>query len=119
MGNPQPYGLLIEEIIRAPVAAVFGDVFQLLDRGSDGVSQYKIETREDIRRYLAEKLGGELDNYQKNKIPDNMFIWATMNSADQGVFPITILDSFGLTEANVRYQAQEIGKILQETEEAR
>ena len=62
---------------------------------------------------------GELDNYQKNKIPDNMFIWATMNSADQGVFPITILDSFGLTEANVRYQAQEIGKILQETEEAR
>ena len=31
----------------------------------------------------------------------------------------TILDFFGLTEANVRYQAQEIGKILQETEEAR
>ena len=31
----------------------------------------------------------------------------------------TILDSFGLTEANVRYLAQEIGKILQETEEAR
>ena len=31
----------------------------------------------------------------------------------------TILNSFGLTEANVRYQTQEIGKILQETEEAR
>ena len=86
--NPQPYVLLIEEINRAPVAAVFGDIFQLLDRDSDGVSQYEIETGEDIRRYLAEKLGGESDNYQKIKIPDNMFIWATMNSADQGVFPM-------------------------------
>lgn len=88
MGNPQPYVLLIEEINRAPVAAVFGDVFQLLDRDSDGVSQYEIEAREDIRRYLAEKLGGEPYNHQKIKILDNTFIWATMNSADQGVFPM-------------------------------
>lgn len=86
--NPQPYVLLIEEINRAPVAAVFGDVFQLLDRDSDGVSQYEIETSEDIRRYLAEKLGGNPDQYEKIRIPDNMFIWATMNSADQGVFPM-------------------------------
>lgn len=86
--NPQPYILLIEEINRARVAAVFGDVFQLLDRDEDGVSQYEIQASEDIRKYLSDELGGEPDNYKKIMLPDNMFIWATMNSADQGVFPM-------------------------------
>lgn len=86
--NPQPYLLLIEEINRAKVAAVFGDVFQLLDRDEDGVSEYEIQASEDIRRYLAKELGGNPANYQRIKIPNNMFIWSTMNSADQGVFPM-------------------------------
>ena len=85
---PQPHLLLIEEINRAKVAAVFGDVFQLLDRDDDGVSEYEIQASEDIRRYLASQLGGDPDNYKKIRIPNNMFIWATMNSADQGVFPM-------------------------------
>lgn len=85
---PQPQLLLIEEINRAKVAAVFGDVFQLLDRDDDGVSEYEIQASEDIRRYLAKELGGFPDNYKKIRIPNNMFIWATMNSADQGVFPM-------------------------------
>ena len=85
---PQPHLLLIEEINRAKVAAVFGDVFQLLDRDDDGVSEYEIQASEDVRKYLASKLGGSPDNYRKIKIPNNMFIWATMNSADQGVFPM-------------------------------
>lgn len=85
---PQPHLLLIEEINRAKVAAVFGDVFQLLDRDDDGVSEYEIQASEDIRRYLAKELGGTPDNYKKIRIPNNMFIWATMNSADQGVFPM-------------------------------
>lgn len=85
---PQPHLLLIEEINRAKVAAVFGDVFQLLDRDDDGVSEYEIQASEDIRRYLAKELGGTADNYKKIRIPNNMFIWATMNSADQGVFPM-------------------------------
>ena len=85
---PQPHLLLIEEINRAKVAAVFGDVFQLLDRDDDGVSEYEIQASEDIRRYLAKELGGVPDNYKKIRIPNNMFIWATMNSADQGVFPM-------------------------------
>lgn len=86
--KPQPHLLLIEEINRAKVAAVFGDVFQLLDRDDDEVSEYEIQASEDIRKYLAKQLGGTPDNYQKIRIPNNMFIWATMNSADQGVFPM-------------------------------
>jgi len=87
-GSPKAHLLLIEEINRAKVAAVFGDVFQLLDRDGDGVSEYEIQASEDIRRYLAKELGGLPDNYNKIKLPNNMFIWATMNSADQGVFPM-------------------------------
>lgn len=87
-GSPKAHLLLIEEINRAKVAAVFGDVFQLLDRDGDGVSEYEIQASEDIRRYLAKELGGLSDNYNKIKLPNNMFIWATMNSADQGVFPM-------------------------------
>lgn len=86
--NLQPYVLVIEEINRAKVAAVFGDVFQLLDRDDDGVSEYEIQTSEDIRKYLASELGGEPEKYSKIKLPNNMFIWATMNSADQGVYPM-------------------------------
>lgn len=86
--NPQPFILVIEEINRAKVAAVFGDVFQLLDRDALGVSEYEIEATEDIKKYLATELGGEPGNYCHIKIPDNMFIWASMNSADQGVFPM-------------------------------
>lgn len=83
--SPQPHLLLIEEINRAKVAAVFGDVFQLLDRNDDGSSEYEIHTTEDIRKYLISALGRAPESI---KIPDNMFVWATMNSADQGVFPM-------------------------------
>ena len=85
---PNPFLLVIEEINRANVAAVFGDVFQLLDRGNDEVSEYPIQASEDIKKYLAGELGGNPDDYAEIRIPDNMFIWATMNSADQGVFPM-------------------------------
>lgn len=84
----KPFLLIIEEINRANVAAVFGDVFQLLDRGDDEVSEYPIQASEDIKKYLAGELGGTPDDYAEIRIPDNMFIWATMNSADQGVFPM-------------------------------
>ena len=86
--NVRPFLLIIEEINRANVAAVFGDIFQLLDRGDDEVSEYPIQASEDIKAYLAKELGGNPEDYTKIRIPDNMFIWATMNSADQGVFPM-------------------------------
>ncbi len=86
--TPKPFLLMIEEINRANVAAVFGDVFQLLDRGNDNTSEYPIQASEDIKKYLASELGGNPNDYSEIRIPDNMFIWATMNSADQGVFPM-------------------------------
>ncbi|MEG0553820.1 MAG: hypothetical protein RR533_09925, partial [Carnobacterium sp.] len=91
--------LLIEEINRANVAAVFGDVFQLLDR-KNGISEYPIATSEDMKKYLMDNIDilkgkniNELSNKEKEmylemRIPNNMYIWATMNSADQGVFPM-------------------------------
>ena len=86
--SPKPYLLIIEEINRANVAAVFGDVFQLLDRGADEVSEYPIQASEDVKKYLADALKCKPEECAEIRIPDNMFIWATMNSADQGVFPL-------------------------------
>lgn len=84
--NPsEPFLLIIEEINRANVAAVFGDVFQLLDRKSDNFSEYPIEATEDMKTYLKKELNEDFD---KIRLPSNLFIWATMNSADQGVFPM-------------------------------
>jgi len=96
----KPVCLLIEEINRADPASVFGDVFQLLDRRG-GISEYPIETSIELRDLLCRELVegySDLkdisivnqcrDVFNKIKIPPNMYIWSTMNSADQGVFPI-------------------------------
>ena len=80
--------LIVEEINRANVAAVFGDVFQLLDRNKNGVSEYKIQTSEDMRNYLAEELDVDISKVANIQLPNNLYIWATMNSADQGVYPM-------------------------------
>ena len=87
-GNAKPYLLLIEEMNRAKVAAVFGDVFQLLDRDDRGASEYEIHTSEEIKKHLARELGGAADQYGVLRVPNNMYIWASMNSADQGVYPM-------------------------------
>ena len=105
----QNYLLIIEEINRANPAAVFGDVFQLLDRKDDGSSEYSIATSEDLRWYLFKRCKSYLNGVGPQKeenflytlddpeakrmassmsLPSNMYIWATMNSADQGVFPM-------------------------------
>ena len=87
-GSPKPHVLIVEEINRANVAAVFGDIFQLLDRDKNNVSEYSISTTNDMRSYLSQELGVDESVVETIRIPDNMFIWATMNSADQGVFPM-------------------------------
>lgn len=115
LNNPQNnYALVIEELNRAEAASVFGDLFQLLDRSDAGMSEYPVSTSEDLREFLndpdngnngglsstgkdnlvsqiAEVTGSDVspdDVCAQIVIPRNMYIWATMNSADQGVYPL-------------------------------
>ena len=97
--------LIVEEINRANPAAVFGDVFQLLDRDGSGASEYDVDVPVDLGEYLwkefldASACANEapgLYSLEENRahcvqvmrLPPNLYIWATMNSADQGVFPM-------------------------------
>lgn len=105
----EDYLLIIEEINRANPAAVFGDIFQLLDRDSNGVSEYPVRVSEDLGGYLLKNFVHETHEQQPRddgyeglytaeegrnwcvrnmRLPGNLYIWATMNSADQGVFPM-------------------------------
>lgn len=89
LNNPgSNFLLIIEEINRANVAAVFGDVFQMLDRDDKGASEYPIAASEDIKKYLKDEIKTGNIDLEQIRIPSNMYIWATMNSADQGVFPM-------------------------------
>ena len=88
MQNPEEsFGLIIEEINRANTAAVFGDIFQLLDRDDKGNSKYGIVNK-DVMNYLSNNLKDI--RISEIIIPSNMSIIATMNSSDQGV---QVLDS--------------------------
>lgn len=85
--------LLIEEINRAKADKVFGNIFQLLDRNSQGKSEYPISVSKEQYKYLKENLGEEEDILERIEneglyLPDNLYIWATMNSADDGVQPL-------------------------------
>lgn len=97
--NPhENFLLIIEEINRANVSSVFGDLFQLLDRNVYGESEYKINVSKDLQNFLQmandkeafhpsifEKIG---EGFNFLTLPNNLYIWATMNSADQGVMPL-------------------------------
>lgn len=75
------YYLIIEEINRGNAPAIFGDVFQLLDRKPDGTSMYGI-TNKDIAKIVYD------DSNHKVRIPSNMSILCTMNTSDQNVFTL-------------------------------
>lgn len=47
-----PVYLIIEEINRGNCAAIFGDLFQLLDRNENGMSQFPIVPNKDIELYI-------------------------------------------------------------------
>lgn len=97
--NPENnYLLIIEEINRADVSSVFGDIFQLLDRNNKNVSSYPIALSYDIEQFLSDEDNSKLLNVTTGKfrelgemlqvglyLPSNLYIWTTMNSADQGV----------------------------------
>lgn len=105
-GNKQY--LIIEEINRGNCAQIFGDLFQLLDRNDYGFSDYPIKADADMKRQLQKAFAG-LAIEQSDKInaiyegkdivsqvlngdilllPNNLYIWATMNTSDQSLFPI-------------------------------
>lgn len=75
------YYLVIEEINRGNAAAIFGDIFQLLDRDENGTSKYSINNY-----YVADYVYG--NKTEKIQLPSNLTIYATMNSSDQNVFTL-------------------------------
>ena len=82
--------LVIEEINRAPAAAVFGELFQLLDRNENGGSAYKIDAADpDMLMYINEQFrAAGTSEIAQLEIPANLSIFATMNSSDQAVMPL-------------------------------
>lgn len=87
INNPDHhYWLVIEELNRAPAPAVFGEIFQLLDRRHDGRSEYEIDFPDPLcERYVNKQLATEI---KRLFIPPNLSLLASMNSSDQGVLPL-------------------------------
>lgn len=107
--DPKPVFLIVEEINRGNCAQIFGDIFQLLDRNAAGFSDYPIVADDDLAQELKGILGefsiakhdainalysggkdvvGMVKNGECLLLPNNMYIWATMNTSDQSLFPI-------------------------------
>lgn len=107
--EPADEFLVIEEINRGNCAQIFGDLFQLLDRGDEGFSEYPIKADSDMKKLLEKEFEGlEIKNkeginalFKGDKdivaevlagdvllLPNNLYIWATMNTSDQSLFPI-------------------------------
>lgn len=82
--------LVIEEINRGNCAQIFGDLFQLLDRDENGKSDYTIKADTDLKNYLIDQLGEDNDGIAGGELclPSNLYIFATMNTSDQSLFPI-------------------------------
>ena len=83
----KPVYLVIEEINRGNCAQIFGDIFQLLDRDANGVSEYSISVDRDLREYLEINCPNAICN-GKIKLPANLSIIPTMNTSDQSLFPM-------------------------------
>lgn len=83
--------LIIEELNRGNAPAIFGEIFQLLDRNDNGESKYGIYNA-DIAKYayggLPENQGIAINVLANTpiKLPPNLTIVATMNTSDQNVF---------------------------------
>ena len=91
------YFLIIEEINRGNAPAIFGDLFQLLDRRDDGASEYSIYNKDILDCFERELKKGEsgamaqaVEAIKKDgiRIPANLTIFATMNTCDQNVFTL-------------------------------
>lgn len=117
LSSIRPQYLIIEEINRGNCAQIFGDLFQLLDRSDNGYSTYPIDADTDIKNAINKafkeeedykldfdlNIEGAIEDYTSNYgsslsddvqsgrvllLPPNFYIWATMNTSDQSLFPI-------------------------------
>ena len=108
LGSSKKQYLIIEEINRGNCAQIFGDLFQLLDRNEYGFSDYPIVADKDMQKYIEKEFAGwEITNKdeinqlygeanmvnlimkgERLVLPSNLYIWATMNTSDQSLFPI-------------------------------
>ena len=108
LGSSKKQYLIIEEINRGNCAQIFGDLFQLLDRNEYGFSDYPIVADKDMQKYLEKEFAGwEITNKdeinqlygeanmvnlimkgERLVLPSSLYIWATMNTSDQSLFPI-------------------------------
>lgn len=108
----KPVFLIIEEINRGNCAQIFGDLFQLLDRGDMGYSSYPIDADRDLCDCVSRHIGSltfvdadkrsvindmfedsedivsDILAGRKLVLPPNLYIWATMNTSDQSLFPM-------------------------------
>lgn len=102
----EPVFLVVEEINRGNCAQIFGDLFQLLDRDVLGFSSYPIESNQDISLYLNNEFSNidfsplaqryssiaslieSIKNGTNMLLPNNLFIYASMNTSDQSLFPM-------------------------------
>jgi hypothetical protein len=78
------YYLIIEELNRGNASSIFGDLFQLLDRSSNGDSIYPISNIQ-IQEFLSLNIPNR-NKFDLVKLPSNLSIYATMNTSDQNVF---------------------------------
>ena len=62
----------------------------MLDCDDNGVSEYPIKADSDLKMYLEEELENHPDGIKDGELclPSNLYIWATMNTSDQSLFPI-------------------------------
>ena len=108
LGSGKKQYLIIEEINRGNCAQIFGDLFQLLDRNEYVFSDYPIVADKDMQKYLEKEFAGweitnkdEINQFygeanmvnlimkgERLVLPSNLYIWATMNTSDQSLFPI-------------------------------
>ena len=89
-GEPKPVALVIEEINRGNCAQIFGQIFQSLDRYESGYSEYPVTMDQDLQRYLLDSEIKDSDYAKRGELvlPPNFFIFATMNTSDQSLFPM-------------------------------
>lgn len=117
--------LVIEEINRGNSSAIFGDVFQLLDRVNDpnkknyGKSQYKIEISNEMKSFIMKELKWSTEDWGKYfpdgfLLPKNLFIFATMNTSDQSLFPIdsAFKRRWSMKYVSINYEIEELENLF-------